>query len=352
MDEVESRCNYQNLKKKVEEFNEKNKWKKRGVYILPYKYGIATPQMFAQQGAHVNVYADGSVLINHGGVESGQGLHTKMIQLVSRELEIPMSKIKVADTNNYHVPNPIPTGGSTGADLAGNALRDACQQIKARLAPIKEANPEAPWELVVYMAFGSRINLSAAGHFAVGLDKGLGYGAGGGDKKGRRWWYFVLGAACTLVEVDILKGEHTVLSSDLTMDIGRAINPGIDTANIQAAWVQGYGLVTMENTIYSKEGKLMSRGADEYFLPTIKDCAKVLNINLLESEGRESVLYSSKGLGEPPLLNGMSVYFAIKEAVRAARSDAGLTGKFKLKLPTTPENVLEACANSPVCPST
>ena len=96
------------------------------------------------------------------------------------------------------------------------------------------------------------------------------------------------------------------------MDIGRAINPGIDTANIQAAWVQGYGLVAMENTVYSKEGKLLTRGADEYFLPTIKDSAKVLNINLLESEGRQSVLYSSKGLGEPPLLNGMSVYFAIK----------------------------------------
>ena len=149
LDEVVKRCDYNNLKKQVEEFNAKNKLRKRGIYILPNKYGIGMSPMLAQNGCLVHIYLDGSVTISHGGVEMGQGLHTKMVQVVSTELGVPMSRIRVADTCNDKVPNGIPTGGSSGADLNGNALRDACKQLLERLAPIRAIHPagdKAPWE--------------------------------------------------------------------------------------------------------------------------------------------------------------------------------------------------------------
>jgi xanthine dehydrogenase/oxidase len=346
LDEVVARCDYHNLRQQVEEFNLNNQWRKRGVYLIPNKYGIGLPQTFGQAGALVNVFLDGSVVINHGGVEMGQGLHTKMIQIVASELNIPMDRIRVSASSNDKIPNPIPTGGSTGADLNGNALRDACQQIMARLAPLRAAAEKAPWEMLVQMAFGSRINLSAAGYYGVPDDKSPTFDPV--TKKGKRWWYYTIGAACSLVEIDVLTGEHTLLSTELVMDVGQAINPAIDIAQIEAAFIQGYGWVSMENTTFSPEGKLQTRGHGEYNIPTIADCPAKFNVTLLKSERKEHILYSSKGIGEPPFFNGVSAYFAIKEAVRAARRDAGLAGKFQLKQPTIPEHVLAACARSPL----
>jgi len=346
LDEVIARCNYHELRQQVEEFNLNNKWRKRGVYLIPNKYGIGLPGMFAQNGALVHVYLDGSVLISHGGTEMGQGLHTKMIQIVATELGLPINRIKVADSSNDKVPNAIPTGGSTGADLNGNALRDACQQIMERMAPLRAAAEKAPWEMLVQMAFGSRINLSAVGYFAVPDDQGLTFDPV--SKKGKRWWYYTVGAACSLVEIDVLTGEHVLLSTEMVVDVGQAINPAIDIANIEAAFIQGYGWIAMENTTFGADGKLLTRGHDEYNIPTIADCPSKFNVTLLKSEKRKHILYSSKGIGEPPFFNGVSVYFAIKEAVRAARSDAGISGKFSLKQPAVPEHVLEACANSPL----
>ena len=348
IDEVVKRCNYHNLKNQVEEFNLNNKRKKRGVYIIPNKYGIGMPNMFAHNGCLVHIYLDGSVLISHGGVEMGQGLHTKMLQVVSTELGVPMSRIRVADTSNDKVPNAIPTGGSTAADLNGNALRNACQQLMERLAPIRAAagGDKAPWEMVVGMAFGSRVNLSAVGYYAVPAEQGVTFDPV--SKKGRRWWYYTVGASCSLVEIDVLTGEHTLLSTEVVVDVGQAINPAIDIANIEAAFTQGYGWIAMENTLFSPEGKLLTRGHSEYNMPSVADCPSKFNVTLLKSEIRQHLLYSSKGIGEPPFFNGVSVYFAIKEAVRAARRDAGLNGTFSLRQPTTPENVLEACQTSPL----
>ena len=345
LDEVVHRCDYYNLKQQVEEFNLNNKWRKRGVYLIPNSMGIGMPQSFAQNGALVHIYLDGSVLINHGGVEMGQGLHTKMLQIVSTELGIPMTRIRVSDSTNDKVPNPIPTGGSSGADLNGNALRDACQQIMARLAPFREANEKAPWETLVGMAFGSAVNLSALGYYRAPSEMACFDTI---SKKGRRFWYYTVGASCSLVEIDVLTGEHTLLSTEIVMDVGTAINPALDIANIEAAFMQGYGWISMENTTFSPEGKLTTRGHSEYNIPTIADCPTKFNVTLLKGEERQHLLYSSKGIGEPPFFNGVSVYFANKEAVRAARRDAGLVGKFTLEQPTVPENVLEACANSPL----
>jgi xanthine dehydrogenase molybdopterin-binding subunit B len=345
MDEVVARTDYNNLRQRVEEFNLNNTWRKRGVYLIPNKYGLGMPQMFSQGFALVHVFLDGSVMINHAGVECGQGLHTKMLQIVATELGIPMSRITVSDSANDKVPNPIPTGGSSTADLNGNALKDACKQIMDRLASFRAANEKAPWEMLVGMAFASRVNLSSYGYYSVPGDRGFFDQA---TKKGRRWWYYTVGAACSVVEIDVLTGEHTLLSTDLVMDVGQAINPALDIANIEASFMQGYGWISMEDTTFSAEGKLLTRGHDEYNVPCIADCPERFNVTLLKSESRQHILYSSKGIGEPPFFNGVSVYFAIKEAVRAARRDAGLTGKFTLRLPATPENVLESCARSPI----
>jgi len=344
MDEVIKRCNYYELKNQVEEFNQNNRWKKRGVYLIPNKYGVGMPSAIAQNGALVHIYVDGSVLISHGGVECGQGLHTKMLQIVAHELGIPIDKIRVSESANDKVPNPIPTGGSSAADLNGNALRDACAQINDRLVPLREGFPKATWEMIVGMAFGSRVNLSAVGYFAVPKEL---CNFDSVTKKGRRWWYFTTGAACSLVEIDVLTGEHTLLSTNIVMDVGEAINPAIDIANIEAAFIQGYGWVAMEDTLYGPNGNLLSRGHDEYNLPTIADCPREFNVTLLNEKKSKHVLYSSKGIGEPPFFNGVSVYFAIKDAVLAARKAAGLTGKFRLELPTTPDNVRHACGQAP-----
>ena len=147
----------------------------------------------------------------------------------------------------------MPIGDSTGADLNGNALRDACEQVIARLAPIRAAagGNKAPWEMVVGMAFGSRINLSAVGYYAVPPEQGIGFDPV--SKKGKRWWYYTVGAACALVEIDVLTGEHTLLSTEMVMDVGQAINPAIDIANIEAAFIQGYGWISMENITFSPE---------------------------------------------------------------------------------------------------
>ena len=196
------------------------------------------------------------------------------------------------------------------------------------------------------MAFGSRINLLGMVYYAVSVEEGINFDPV--NKRGTRWWYYTVGAACALVEIDILTGEHTLLSTELVMDVGQAINPAIDIANIEAAFIQGYGWISMENTTFSPEGKLQTRGHSEYNIPSIADCPSKFNVTLLKSEVRKQLLYSSKGIGEPPFFNGVSVYFAIKEAVRAARQDAGLTGTFSLCQPTTPENVLKACQSSPL----
>ena len=343
MDLVEERCDYQALKQQVEEFNLNNRWRKRGVYLIPNKYGIGLPAAYAQNGAMVHIYLDGSVLISHGGVECGQGLHTKMLQVVATELGIPMDRVRMADSSNDKVPNPIPTGGSSAADLNGPALRDACQQLMERLAPFRAAQEKVPWEMLVQMAFGSRVNLSAVGYYRVPAELNTFDPV---SKKGRRWWYYTVGASCSMVEIDVLTGEHTLLSTEIVMDVGTAVNPALDIANIEAAFIQGYGWISMEDTTFSPEGKLLTRGHSEYNMPTIADCPAAFNVTLLKGQGKEQLLYSSKGIGEPPFFNGVSVFFAIKEAVRAARREAHLSGKFQLQMPATPENVLEACATN------
>jgi len=340
MDKVIQDSDYYNLRKEVEDFNINNTNKKRGLYLIPNKYGVGMAYGGAQGGALLNIYTDGSVLLSYAGIELGQGLQTKMIQIVAHELGITMDKIRVSESANDKVPNPTATGGTSTADLNGNALKNCCDQINERLQPLRDANPDGTWEDLVKKAYGSRVNLSASGYYVVPFER---VNFDMKTKKGNRWWYFTCGAAVSMVELDLLTGCHTLLSTNIVMDVGQAINPAIDIANIEAAFMQGYGWVAMEDTEFAKDGKLLSDGYDTYNLPTMSDCPKKFDVSLLKNGStKEHILYSSKGIGEPPFFNGCSVYYAIKDAVHRARKERGATGRFDLHLPTTPDNVRKA----------
>jgi len=341
-DECIKRSNYHKEQQDIEEFNKKHKNKKRGISLNPFMYGVGISPTFAQSGALLNVNMDGSIIAFVGGVEMGQGFYTKMIQIASQELGVPMTKIHMSQSSTDCVPNPLVSGGSSTADISGNALRLACQELSKRLAPFKEAQPKAVWEQWVGMAFGSRVSLSVSAHYAVpgefteySLMK----------KEGNRWAYFVTGASCSVVEVDILTGEHRLLKTEIVMDAGESLNPAIDIAQIEGAYVQGYGYLAMEEVLFSKEGSLLTRGHDTYSAPTIMDIPSVFNVTLLRKQTpveNRRILYSSKGIGEPPYLSGASAFFAIKSAVLAARADRGVEGVCTLATPATPSNVIQA----------
>ena len=233
----------------------------------------------------------------------GQGFYTKMIQIVSQELEIPMDMIQVPETGTDKIPNPQMTGASSTADLNGNAVRNASLELKKRLAPFREAKPDGSWGEWVGMAWASRVGLSVAGHWGQetsftgwsGYDKEKGYA-----KEGKRWAYFVTSATAIVVEVDILTGVHQMLKTFLVMDLGEALNPAIDIVQIEGGFMQGYGWVTMEDTLFEADGKLKSRGHDSYNIPSIADIPPVFNIGLLRKKTpaeHTRVVYSSKNVG-------------------------------------------------------
>ena len=339
LDEMVEICQYHSIKKDVDTFNATNKFVKRGLSLIPNKYGIAFENEFGQGACLLNIYIDGTVSLVVNGIELGQGLYVKMMQIASQELGVPMTKIHMSDATNKATPNPIPTGASSTADLSGNAVRNACKKINDRLAPLHKAVPDASWEKYIDMAFAKRINLSATGYYRTPDEK---YTFDPVTKVGRRWWYFTCGAAFSLVEVDLLTGEHTLLKANVIMDIGESINPAIDIANIESAFIQGYGYMAMEDTLFDKKGRLVSRGHDEYNIPSIADCPREFNVHLLKGNKQEKcLLYSSKAIGEPPYFSGASVFFAVKDALLSAHRESGNTGTINLEAPCTPMNVLK-----------
>jgi len=336
----------------VEQFNSTHKHRKRGICLIPQKYGVGIVPMFAQAGALINVHLDGSVNLYVGGVEMGNGFYTKMVQVASNELGIPMSKIHITESGTDKVPNPHMSGASSSSDLSGPAVIKACRELMARLAPVKEANPGATWEQLAGAAWGARINLSVAAHYSqdqawtgwTGASKEDGF-----KKEGDRWAYWVTSATAITVEVDVLTGEHRLVSAHVVMDLGEVINPGIDTVQIEGGFLQGYGYLTMESCDIAQDGKLLSVGPNTYTIPSIADIPPVFEVSLLRKdtpEVHQRPLYTSKAVGEQGLYTGCTVYFAIKDAVRAARKERGLTGSFDLLTPTTPANVIDAIYNA------
>ncbi|XP_019409453.1 PREDICTED: aldehyde oxidase-like [Crocodylus porosus] len=339
--ECMEKSSYYIRKTAVDKFNKQNYWKKKGIAIIPLKYSIGFDAMFLNQAAAlVHIYMDGSVLVTHGGVELGQGIHTKIMQVASRELKIPTSFIHICETSTVTVPNTRPTAASIGTDINGMAVKNACQTLLKRLQPIMDKNPEGTWKDWVTEAFHQSISLSATGFFR-GYDTNMNWDKG----EGRPFEYFVYGAACSEVEIDCLTGDHKNIRTDITMDVGCSLNPAVDIGQIEGAFVQGLGLYTMEELKYSPEGVLYTRGPDQYKIPAVCDIPKQFSVSLLSSSQNPNAIYSSKAVGEPALFLGCSVFFAIKDAVAAARQERGITGIFTFHSPSTAERIRMACVD-------
>uniref|UniRef100_A0A8C9G5R8 Xanthine dehydrogenase n=1 Tax=Pavo cristatus TaxID=9049 RepID=A0A8C9G5R8_PAVCR len=299
-------------------------------------------------GALIHVYTDGSVLLTHGGTEMGQGLHTKMIQVASRSLGIPTSKIYISETSTNTVPNTSPTAASVSADINGMAVHNACQTILKRLEPIKQANPKGSWEDWIKTAYENCISLSATGFYRI-PDVGYNFET----NKGKPFHYFSYGVACSEVEIDCLTGDHKNIRTDIVMDVGTSLNPAIDIGQIEGAFVQGIGLFTMEELRYSPEGNLYTRGPGMYKIPAFGDIPTEFYVSLLRDCPNSKAIYSSKAVGEPPLFLSASVFYAIKDAIYSAREDSGVTEPFRLDSPATPERIRNACVDTftKMCPS-
>nr|CAH7741383.1 unnamed protein product [Callosobruchus chinensis] len=322
---VES-SNYYERRKTVQQFNSQNRYKKRGLSIIPTKYGIAFTATFLNQGgALVLVYTDGSVLISHGGVEIGQGLHTKMIQVASRVLGISTDKIHISETATDKVPNASPTAASSASDLNGMAVMEACMAIKKRLEPYMAADPNLTWEDWVSKAYFDRVCLSAVGfHKTPGLDFDW------ETMQGSLYNYYTYGVACTEVEIDTLTGDHQVIRTDIVMDLGESLNPAIDIGQIEGAFMQGYGLFVLEEMMYSSRGDVFTRGPGTYKIPGFTDIPGEFN-----------------AVGEPPLFLASSALFAIKDAIKAAREENGIKERhFILDAPATSAKIRMACQDS------
>ncbi|KAM6178132.1 aldehyde oxidase 4-like [Rhynchocyon petersi] len=324
----------------AEEFNKNNYWKKRGLAVIPMKFTIAIPTAFYNQAAAlVHIYLDGSVLVLHGGCELGQGLYTKMIQVASRELNIPSSYIHTSETSTVTVPNAVFTAGSMSTDINGKAVQNACQILMARLQPIIRKNPKGKWKEWVAKAFEESISLSTTGYF-----KGYQTNMDWEKEEGEAFPYFVYGAACSEVEVDCLTGAHKLLRTDIFMDAAFSINPAIDIGQVEGAFIQGMGFYTIEELKYSPKGELYSRGPDDYKIPTVTEIPEQIYVTLVHSRNPIAI-YSSKGLGEAGMFLGSSVLFAIYDAVTAARKERGLTKTFPMNSPVTPELIRMICVD-------
>lgn len=283
--------NFYAKRNEIRDFNKNNRWRKRGIALVPTKYGIAFGVLHLNQaGALINIYGDGSVLLTHGGVEIGQGLHTKMLQCAARALDIPIELIHIAETATDKVPNTSATAASVGSDLNGMAVINACEKLNRRLQPIKDANPKGTWQEWVNKAYFDRVSLSATGFYKI---PDIGYDPVT-NPNARLYNYFTNGVGVSVVEIDCLTGDHQVLSTDIVMDIGSSINPAIDIGQIEGAFMQGYGLFTLEELIYSPTGTLYSRGPGMYKLPGFADIPAEFNVSLLTGAPNPRAVYSSK----------------------------------------------------------
>uniref|UniRef100_A0ABM0MJG8 Xanthine dehydrogenase/oxidase-like n=1 Tax=Saccoglossus kowalevskii TaxID=10224 RepID=A0ABM0MJG8_SACKO len=330
-------------RQETDQFNRDNRWKKRGLAIVPIKRMTGLPGSFLNQGAAlVHIYMDGSVLLTHGGIEMGQGLHTKTIQIASRVLRIPSERIHINETSTDKIPNATPTVGSSATELFGSAVKIACETLMDRLDPFMKENPKGSWEQWVSAAYFNRVSLSTTGFYKYPGEIGFNWE----DHRASRLVYnFIYGAACCEVEIDCLTGDHQMRRVDIVMDVGKSLNPALDIGQIEGAFMMGYGLFVVEELRYSQRGELLTRGPGMYKIPCVSDIPRQFNVHLLKDATNPNGIYSAKAIGEPPCLLGVSALVAIRDAISSARSDIGLHGNFQLDCPATPERIRLACSD-------
>jgi len=314
---------------------------KRGLAITPVKFGISfTHGAFNQAGALVLIYQDGTVQVNHGGTEMGQGLHTKILGIAMRELGLPAASIRVMPTATDKVPNTSATAASAGSDLNGAAVQDACVTLCRRLAPVKAKLLEKhPGRAITFadickQAYHERISLAATGYYAT---PGITWNWATGE--GRPFHYFACGAAVAEVEVDGYNGMHRVLRVHIVHDVGDSLNPGVDRGQIEGGFVQGMGWLTREELLWDKQGRLLTHSASTYQIPAISDAPIELRVTLLSPATQPNTIHGSKAVGEPPLMLAFSVREAIRDAVAAFGSPGG---EVPLASPATGEAIFAA----------
>ncbi|KQZ67513.1 xanthine dehydrogenase molybdopterin binding subunit [Nocardioides sp. Root151] len=319
----------------IEQFNASHPDSRRGLALTPVKFGISfNLTAFNQAGALVHVYKDGSVLINHGGTEMGQGLHTKMLQVAATTLGVPLSRVRLAPTRTDKVPNTSATAASSGADLNGAAIKNACEQIKARLAEVESDG--LTWEELVHKAYFQRVQLWAAGFYKT---EGLHWDAAA--MRGTPFKYFAYGVAAAEVEVNGFDGSYTLRRVDIVHDVGDSLSPLIDIGQIEGGFVQGAGWLTLEDLRWDESdgpnrGRLATQAASTYKLPSFSEMPEVFNVKLLEKAHEDGAVYGSKAVGEPPLM----LAFSVREALRQAAAAFGPAGtSVELASPATPEAV-------------
>ena len=351
---LEASSSYRMRRAEIESWNAKSAVLKRGIALTPVKFGISfTATLFNQAGALVHVYTDGSVQVNHGGTEMGQGLHTKVSQIVADELGIAFERVLATASDTSKVANASATAASAGTDLNGRAAQYAARHVRDNLAAfvggldgcgagairfvggqVQSPRNTRSFEEVVAMAYANRIQLWSDGFYRtpkIHYDKTT--------LSGRPFYYFAYGAACTEVAIDTLTGESKVLKVDILHDVGHSINPAIDIGQIEGGFVQGMGWLTTEQLVWNDKGVLSTHAPSTYKIPTAGDVPQHLKVALWPEPNREDNVFGSKAVGEPPFMLAISVYEALRDAVEAARADAT---PVQLTAPATAENVLAA----------
>jgi xanthine dehydrogenase molybdopterin-binding subunit B len=344
-------------------WNRQHRQRKRGLAITPVKFGIAfTVTHLNQAGAFVLIYQDGSVQVNHGGTEMGQGIHTNIQAIVAKELGVACAQIRVMTTSTDKVPNTSATAASSGTDLNGAAVKNACEQLRSRLAEVAAslleprlgrkppahmlvfadgvvfdaAQPQerASFREVVQNAYTQRVSLSAAGYYrtpGIHWDRARG--------QGRPFHYFACGAAVSEVEVDGFTGMMQVLRTDILHDAGQSINVGVNRGQIEGGFVQGLGWLTSEELVWDERGRLLTHSPDTYKIPAVSDAPREFNVHFLADANQTGVVGGSKAVGEPPLMLAISVRAAIRDAVAAFGPEGG---EVVLSSPSTSEAIFRA----------
>ncbi|WP_422443842.1 MULTISPECIES: xanthine dehydrogenase molybdopterin binding subunit [unclassified Endozoicomonas] len=352
--QLEESSDYWQRREAIRAFNQQSPVLKKGLALTPVKFGISfTAKHLNQAGALVHVYTDGSIQINHGGTEMGQGLYIKVAQIVANEFGVALERVQVTSTRTDKVPNTSPTAASSGTDLNGKAAQDACQKIRDRLVDfavehygvsgqevsfqddkVRLGERQMPFADFIQAAYLHRVSLSSSGFYStpeIHYDRET--------ASGRPFYYFACGASVSEVTVDTLTGEYKVDRVDILHDVGHSLNPAIDRGQIEGGFIQGMGWMTTEELVWDDSGRLLSNNPATYKIPTIEDMPPVFNVELFQQPNPKHTIYHSKAVGEPPFMLGMSVWCAIRDAV-SSLSDYQVNPQ--IDVPATPERVLTA----------
>jgi xanthine dehydrogenase large subunit len=352
--ELVKTSDYEERRARIRAWNRTSPIIKRGIALTPVKFGISfTKTMLNQAGALVHVYSDGSIHLNHGGTEMGQGLFTKVAQVVAETFQVDIGRVKITATTTAKVPNTSATAASSGSDLNGMAARDAAEKIKRRLSEflagrfqttieniaflpnrIRVNETEIPFDRAINEAYCARVPLSATGFYAtpkIYWDRDT--------AQGHPFFYFAYGAAVSEAAIDTLTGENRILRADVLHDAGRSLNPAIDLGQIEGGFVQGAGWLTTEELVWDAKGRLMTHAPSTYKIPACSDRPIDMRVNLWPGgHNREDTIFRSKAVGEPPLMLGISVFMALSDAI--AQAGGGVYPA--LDAPATPERILNA----------